>query len=213
MPIRLVIADDHPIFLGGLQQLLGLEKDFELIAVCGGGAAALEAILRDPPDVAVLDIRMGGMGGLEVARRLAGDSVTRTRLVLLTASIAEEEAIEAVRLGVRGVLLKEMAPRLLIECIRKVHAGERWIEKGSFGQVVEKLARREAAAAEIARALTPRELEIVRLVGRGLRNREIAENLYVSEGTIKAHLHKIFKKLKVRTRSTLARYAVEKGLT
>ncbi len=212
MPIRLVIADDHPVVLGGLEQVFRLAEGFELVASCGGGNEALEAIRRHQPDVAVLDIRMPGMGGLEVARRLGEQEACSTHLVLLTADIQEEEVLEALRLGVRGVLLKEMAARLLIECVRKVHGGERWIELGSFGQALDKLARRDSAAAEVAKLLTPRELEIVRLVGHGLRNREIAEKLHISEGTAKVHLHRIFGKLGVETRSALARYAVEKGL-
>ncbi len=212
MPIRLVLADDHLIVLEGLEQLFRNEPDFEVVATCSGGSAAVEAVARHRPDVLVLDLRMPGVDGLEVIRRLQASGEIPTRVVLLTGSIREEEATEAIRLGVDGVILKEMASRLLVECVRKVHAGERWLERGSFGGALERALRREAAASELS-ALTAREIEIVRLVGRGLRNREIAERLYITEGTVKGHLHRIFEKLDVETRSALTRYALEKGLS
>lgn len=212
MPIRLVLADDHLIVLEGLEQLFRNEPDFEVVATCSGGSAAVEAVARHRPDVLVLDLRMPGVDGLEVIRRLQASGEIPTRVVLLTGSIDEEEALEAIRLGVRGVVLKEMASRLLVECVRKVHAGERWLERGSFGAAMERAARREAAASDLAARLTPREIEIVRLVGRGLRNREIAERLFISEGTVKGHLHRVFTKLDLDTRSALTRYALEKGL-
>ncbi len=212
MTIRLVLVDDHPIVLGGLEQLFRSVEGFEVVASCGDGSAAVETVGRHQPDVLVMDLRMPGMDGLEVLRRLQASGEVSTRVVLLTGSIDEEEALEAIRLGVRGVVLKEMASRLLVECVRKVHAGERWLERGSFGAAMERAARREAAASDLAARLTPREIEIVRLVGRGLRNREIAERLFISEGTVKGHLHRIFTKLDLDTRSALTRYALEKGL-
>ena len=110
------------------------------------------------------------------------------------------------------MVLKEMAPRLLVQCVRKVHAGEQWLEKRSVSLALERLLKREAAARKIAGLLTPREIEILRMVADGLRNKEIADRLYISEGTIKVHLHSIYEKLKVNSRLQLARYARDKGL-
>jgi len=133
-------------------------------------------------------------------------------VVLLTATLDDGEMIEALQLGVNGIVLKEMAPQLLLQCIRKVHAGEQWIERNASRQALEKMLKREAGAREVAETLTPREIELVRMVANGLRNREIGEKLFISEGTVKVHLHNIYEKLKVDGRMALSRYAREKGL-
>lgn len=135
-----------------------------------------------------------------------------TRVVVFTTAIDEDQALEAIRLGVRGVVLKEMAPRHLVQCVRKVHAGEQWLEKRSIGRVLDKLLQREAGARETAGVLTPREIEIVRMVARGLRNKEIGVGLAISEGTVKTHLHNIYEKLHVDGRVALTLYAQQKGL-
>jgi DNA-binding NarL/FixJ family response regulator len=109
-------------------------------------------------------------------------------------------------------VLKEMAARLVVQCVRKVHAGEQWLEKRSVSLALERLLKREAATREIAGLLTSREIEIVRMVADGLRNREIADRLYINEGTVKAHLHNIYEKLKVNSRLQLTRYARDKGV-
>jgi DNA-binding NarL/FixJ family response regulator len=127
-------------------------------------------------------------GGLAVLRVLRDEGLP-TRAVILTAAIDDDEVVEALQLGVGGVLLKEMAPRLLVQCLRKVARGEQWLEKQSAGRVLDKLLRREAGTRELQNLLTQREFEVVRLVVEGLRNKEIAEKLHVSEGTVKVHLH------------------------
>ena len=211
MPISLILADDHPIVLDGLENLFRLEKDFQVMARCTNGMEAMQEVLRLRADVLVLDIRMPGKDGLEIAREMQKGKIP-TRVVLLTAALDEEEFLEAVRLGVQGIVLKEMAPQILIQCIRKVHAGEQWIEPRSARQALEKMLRREAGVRAIAHLLTPREIEMVRMVAQGLRNKEIADKLCISEGTVKVHLHNIYEKLKVDGRVALLRYAQEKGL-
>ena len=211
MPIRLILADDHPIVLDGLENLFRLEKDFQVVARCTNGMEAMQEVLRLRADVLVLDIRMPGKDGLEIAREMQKGKIP-TRVVLLTAALDEEEFLEAIRLGVQGIVLKEMAPQILIQCIRKVHAGEQWIEPRSARQALEKMLRREAGVRAIAHLLTPREIEMVRMVAQGLRNKEIADKLCISEGTVKVHLHNIYEKLKVDGRVALLRYAQEKGL-
>lgn len=211
MPIRLVLADDHPLVLDGLENLFRTEEDFQVLARCINGVETLQAVREHEPDVLVLDIRMPVKDGLEVAREIRKENLP-TRVVLLTAVLEERELLEAVRLGVQGIVLKEMAPQMLLRCIRKVHAGEQWIEHRSAKQALEKLLRREAGTREVAAKLTPQEVTIVRLVAGGLRNKEIADKLHISEGTVKVHLHNIFEKLKVDSRLALLRYAQEKGL-
>jgi two-component system nitrate/nitrite response regulator NarL len=120
--------------------------------------------------------------------------------------------VEAVRLGVQGVFLKEMSPYLLVRCIRTVARGQQWAQRVSGGRLVEKLLQRQAAGQHAARELTNRELEILRLVATGLRNKAIAAQLSVTEGTVKIHLHHIFEKLQVHGRVRLILYARETGL-
>ncbi|HEX6900578.1 MAG TPA: response regulator transcription factor [Thermoanaerobaculia bacterium] len=211
MAIRLVLADDHPIVLDGLEQLFRLEQDFEVVARCRDGEEALRQVRFYRPDILVLDIRMPRRDGLQVLQAIRDEGLP-TRVVLLTAALDEDQLVEALHLEVGGVILKEMAPRLLVDAVRQVKEGGRWLDKGSYNRALERLLRREAESREAAESLTPRELEIVRMVARGLRNRAIAEQLFISEGTVKIHLHNIYQKLQVSGRLELAVQAREKGI-
>ena len=211
MPVSLVLADDHPIVLDGLEQLFRAQKDFTVLARCQDGTETLRAVRQHRPDVLLLDIRMPGPDGLQVLRELQGDGLP-TRVVLLTAALEEDDVLQAVRLGVKGVVLKEMAPQMLVECVRKVAAGEQWIERRSLTLALDKMLRREAGFREVSSVLTPREIEIVRLAAQGLRNQAIADRLHISEGTVKVHLHNVYEKLGVDGRVALTVYAREKGL-
>ncbi len=211
MPVRLVLADDHPIVLDGLEQLFRAQKDFAVVARCQDGAETLRAVRQHRPDVLLLDIRMPAPDGLQVIRELQGESLP-TRIVLLTAALGEDDVLEAVRLGVKGVVLKEMAPQMLVECVRKVAAGEQWIERRSLTMALDKMLRREAGFRDVSSVLTPREIEIVRLAAQGLRTQAIADRLHISEGTAKVHLHNIYEKLGIDGRVALTHYAREKGL-
>jgi DNA-binding NarL/FixJ family response regulator len=211
MPISLVLADDHPLILNGLTNLLLLEDDLKVLASCTNGVDAIRAVRIHQPDVVVLDICMPGMSGLEVCRKIREDKLP-TRLVILTAALKDEDMADAVHLGVHGIVLKEMAPQLLIQCIRKVYAGEQWLERRATRQILEKMLRRETGTREVIDVLTPREIELIRLVAAGLRNKEIADKLFISEGTVKVHLHNIYKKLNVDSRMAILRYVQEKCL-
>lgn len=211
VPIRLVLADDHPIVLDGLENLFRLEPDFRVVARCVNGEECLAAVRRYEPDVLILDIRMPRHDGLTVLRELSREPHP-TKVVLLAAALEEEEVLEALRLGVRGMLLKELAPQMVVQCVRKVHAGGQWVEKQAFGRALDTLLRREAGEREAASVLTPREIEMVGMVARGLRNRELSQRLSISEGTVKIHLHNIYRKLKVENRVELILYAQAKRL-
>ena len=211
MPINIVLADDHPIVPDGLENLFRLEPDFRVVARCVNGEESLAAVRRHRPDVLILDIHMPRNDGLTVVRELRREKL-QTQVVLLAAALEDEEVMEALRLGVRGMLLKELAPQMVIRCVRKVYAGEQWIEKQSFGRALDSLLRREAGEREAAGVLTPREIEMVRMVARGLRNKEMSEQLAISEGTVKIHLHNIYRKLKVENRVELILFAQSKRL-
>lgn len=208
---RLVLADDHPIVLDGLEQLFRLEADFAVVARCRDGEETLRAVREHRPDLLILDIRMPGRDGLEVLRAIRDEQLP-TRVVVLTAALEDDQLLEAVRLGVCGLVLKETAPRLLVNAAREVHAGGQWLESGVVSRALRKLVHRDAGAREAEKLLTGRELEIVRMAGRGLRNREIAERLFITEGTVKIHCHNIYQKLKITGRVELALYARDKGL-
>jgi DNA-binding NarL/FixJ family response regulator len=198
--------------LNGLDSLFRLEEDFQVVARCVDGVQAMEAVRQHRPDVLILDIRLPVKDGLQVLREMARENLMATRVVILTASIQEEQLLEALRLGVRGVVLKEMAPALLVQCVRKVHSGGQWIERDSARRALEKILERQAGARALGEFLTSREAQIVTLIAKGMRNKEIAEKLFISEGTVKIHLHNIYEKLGVDGRLALMRYTQEKGL-
>lgn len=208
---RLVLADDHPIVLDGLEQLFRLEPDFEVVARCRDGEETLRAVREEAPDLLILDIRMPGRDGLAVLAAIRDEHLP-TRVVLLTAALDDDQLVEAVRLGVRGVVLKETAPRLLVKAVREVLSGGQWLEAGAVSRALRKLAQRNVETRQAERVLTPRELELVRMAAHGLRNREIAGRLGITEGTVKIHFHKIYQKLKVDGRLELALYARDRGL-
>jgi DNA-binding NarL/FixJ family response regulator len=210
--IRIVLADDHAIVLDGLEQLFRLEPEFEVVARSTTAETAVKAVQEHRPDVLVLDLVMPGHDGIWVLREMSELNLP-TRTVLLTAHVDENRLVEAIRLGVWGVVLKEMAPRMLMECVRKVHAGEKWLEQQSVTRAMERMQKRESEIDRLTRLLTPRELEIVRLASEGLRNKEIGERLTITEGTVKIHLHNIYEKLGVTGRSQLILYATKHGLT
>ena len=211
MPITLVLADDHPLVLDGIEAVLATQPDMQVLASCADGEAALAAVRAHRPDVLVLDLRMPRKDGLSVLRELK-EKDGQTKVVVLTAAVSSDDVIEAVRLGVRGVVLKEMAPRMLVNCIRKVHEGGRWLEHASMGRALDQFIVRDAGERDLARILTARELDVVRCVGQGLRNKEIAGRLGVNEGTVKLHLHNVYLKLGIDGRLALNVLLREKGL-
>jgi len=208
-PITVVIADTHPIILDGIGRLFE-DAGFSVVARCGAGPDCLTAVQTHKPDVLVFDLKLSVKDGLTVLREMKRFQLT-TQAVLFTSAPQEAEILEAIRLGVRGVVLKEMPPHLLVNCVRKVHSGERWVEKRSAGRLLEKLLKREVAARQLAKDLTVRELDILRLVAVGLSNKAIAERIFVKEGTVKIHLHNIYKKLDVGNRLALTIFAQNKG--
>jgi len=209
--IRVAIVDDHPVVLTGLDYLLRHQEGFEVVAKCATGAEALAAVDAHRPDILLLDLQLPDMDGLAVLGALQGRD-QRPRVVLLTAGLNEDQLIEALRNDVRGVILKEMPPALLIQCLRRVYEGGQWLEKDSASRAMAKLVRNEDRHRRLGTMLTPREIEIVRLVRRGLSNRQIAETLHLAEGTVKVHLHNIYEKLSVQRRGQLIAFADEYGL-
>lgn len=200
--IRLLVADDHPIILSGLEALLR-DTDYEIVATAPDGTAALELIDDAQPDIMVLDERMPGMSGVEVLRTMRGEGDNRP-VVLLTADLSDRKLLEAVELGVEGIVLKESAQSLMITCLDEVMRGGRWLEPALVQHALDLKLREGAAAWRGFDALSRREGAIVGLVAQGLRNREIAAQLGLTEGTVKVYLHRIYDKLQVTNRTELA---------
>ena len=210
-PIRVLLADDHPIVLGGLEQLLALEPQLTVVARCTNGNEALAAIAREHPDVVVADLTMPGRSGMDLLRELRAQQ-SPVRVILLTARIEHDQVLEALKLGVGGIVLKESAPLQILDSIRRVAAGGEWLDPALSSRTLDSVLRRQSGARKVAAVLTAREIEVVRMVAGGLRNKEIAGQLSITEGTVKAHLRTIFEKLGIDSRMKLIVYARDKRL-
>jgi two-component system nitrate/nitrite response regulator NarL len=199
--ISIVLADDHPLVLRGAAEILRAQTNMNVLALCTNGRAAAEAIRQLAPDVAVLDIVMPGLSGLEVLSAVTGEG-NITKIVFLTAFGTDDNVLAAIANGAQGIVLKEAAPDSLVDCVRTVAAGRQWFPT----DVVEPALRRDAVRQEEIdpfALLTPREQQVVRLVADGLSNKEIARRLNTSEGTTKTYLHTIYGKLEVPNRTAL----------
>ena len=211
-PIRIVIADDHPLVRDGLRKLLEGQPGFRVIGEAADGIEALERAKVLEPDVLLLDLAMPRMNGLEVLSALAG-STSNVRTVLLTAAIEGEETVRALRLGAQGVVLKESATEQLYLCIRAVMRGEFWVGREHVGDLLQALRQLEGASSRPpAATLTARERQVIAAVVEGASNREIGEMIGISEQTVKNRLSSVFDKLGVSSRLELALYAVHHGL-
>jgi DNA-binding NarL/FixJ family response regulator len=211
MAINLVVADPHPVYLLGMEQLLSTEAEINLQALCVTAEETLQAVRQHRPDLLILDIGFRDRSGLELIRDLRQEQLP-VKVIILAGVLDDEQTIETLRLGVQGVLLKSMPTRMMIQCIHNVYAGGQWMEKQSLGHAFEKMLRREAGARRLATILTDRETEVMCLVARGMSNRQIANQLTVGEGTVKVHVHNIYAKLGVSNRVDLTLYAHKKGL-
>ena len=222
--IRIVVADDHPIFRDGLCRLLALEEDFEVVAQASDGREVLEVLHQHEPDILLLDLKMPGLDGLATLQRLQA-ARNKTRVIVLTASDDKNEFVQAMKLGTSGIVLKQTATELLIKSIRKVHAGEIWLDSHTTAAVIRQFVANDEApppAPQMApqqqprererSPLSQREREIVALVAQGFKNKEMAEKMFISEQTVKNHLHNIFDKLGVSDRLELALYAIHNNL-
>jgi DNA-binding NarL/FixJ family response regulator len=217
-PIRVVLADDHPIVRDGLRKLLMLEDDIQVVGEASDGREVVQVVQETQPDIVILDLRMPHMDGLSALQALQ-QVEKRAKVIVLTASEDKNEFVQAMKLGCSGIVLKQTAPELIVKSIRKVNDGEIWLDSHTTAAVM----RQFAAPGEMMGGsgtskgrerspLSQREREIVGLVAQGYKNREMAEKMFISEQTVKNHLHNIFDKLGVSDRLELALYAIHKGL-
>jgi len=217
LSIRILIADDHPIFRDGLRRLLETEPGLKVVGEASDGADAIKQARQLRPDLLLLDLAMPRMPGLEALKELSsGEGSGPLRIILLTAAAEKHQIVEALQLGARGVVLKDSATQLLMRAIRTVMAGEYWVGREPVSNLVLYLRGLVHSTAQEAKqkkfGLTPRELEIVSAVVAGFANKEIAAHFKISEDTVKHHLSNIFDKLGVSTRLELALFAVNQSL-
>src|SRR5436190_4937714 len=215
--VRIVIADDHPIVRDGLKKLLTLEEDVQVVGEACDGCEVLDKVQELDPDVLLLDLRMPNLDGLSALQALQQTN-KRTRVIILTASEDKNEFVQAMKLGCSGIVLKQTAPDLIVKSIRKVNSGEIWLDSLTTAAVMRQFSTGlESAGGGGGKGrerspLSAREREIVALVAQGYKNKEMAEKMFISEQTVKNHLHNIFDKLGVSDRLELALYAIHKGL-
>ena len=196
--ISVVVADDHPVVLHGLVSLLKSEPDFRVLAACDDGVTALEAIAHHAPDIALLDLRMPKMTGLEILDKVSNQSLN-TRVVILTAFTEDRDVLLAISRGVHGIIMKDAVANALLDCLRMVSLGNRCVPPELLQRELHWLTE----AASIDQALTERERDVMRLIAEGLSNKDVADQLEISEGTVKLHVHHIYRKTGVRTRPGL----------
>jgi len=210
--IKVLIADDHAFFRDGLRKLLEDAADISVVGEASNGNQCIKMLDKFKPDILLLDLRMPEKDGLAVLTEVNFESLS-TRVIVLTAAEDDRDVVRAMRLGARGVVLKQSASDLLLKSIRQVHDGEIWLDNRMTAEVIYAFKKSaESGQRREKPLLSDREKEVVQLVAQGFHNREIGEKLFISEQTVKNHLHNIFDKLGVSDRLELALYAIHHKL-
>jgi DNA-binding NarL/FixJ family response regulator len=199
--ISVLIADSQPVVLQGLTSVLAERSDFKVVACCNDGLTCIEAIRSLAPDIALLDISMPGLTGLDILEIVSSESLS-TRLVFFTATVEDSELVMST--GAYGVILKDVPLKLLVESLRQVADGQRLLPLPSSDRVVPVEREKITIAENVLAVLTDRERQIMSLVSEGLSNKEIGRRLNIADGTIKVHLHHIYQKLEISNRTLLA---------
>jgi RNA polymerase sigma factor (sigma-70 family) len=214
--VRVVVADDQPLARAGLRKILEVDAGIEVVAEAEDGIGAVAAVERTRPDVVLMDIRMPGVDGLEATRRVLALDGDVPRVLVLTTFGLDEYVFGALRAGASGFLLKDVPPEDLIKAVHTIAAGDALLAPAVTRTVVERFSRLpepSAALREQLAELTEREAEVLMLMARGRSNREIAEALVVSEGTVKTHVLRVLRKLGLRDRVQAVIFGYESGLT
>lgn len=209
-PIRILVADDHPLFREGVVHSLGAEPDFNVIAQASSGEEAVDLALRLRPDMVLLDITMPRMGGIAAAGKIAA-AMPEVRIVMLTVSENQESLMSALKAGAHGYILKGVSASELRAITRCVAGGDAYVPPALAAEMLTELSRPHPP--DSLSGLTAREADVLKLLSQGLTNREIGERLHLAEKTIKHHMTNILQKLHVRTRTEAALMAVQHGVT
>lgn len=215
MPIRVLVVDDHELFLQGLQTVLEIEDDISVVGRAADGQQALTLASGTTPDIVLMDVRMPGRDGIAAAGAIKR-SVPRAKIVMLTVSDEESDLFEAIKAGAVGYLLKSIPPHEVADAVRAVHHGQSLISPSMASKLMAEFASMARGTEDRPRAhaphLTARELEVLKLVAEGRANREIARKLFISENTVKNHVRNILDKLQLHSRMEAVMYAVRQGL-
>jgi two-component system, NarL family, response regulator LiaR len=210
--MKIIICDDQAIVRDGLELLLKLEKDIEVIGVAQDGVQALELVAQRTPDIVLMDLKMPGMNGVETTRRICATYPT-VKVLVLTTFDDDEWVFDAIHAGASGYLLKDTPREKVVEAIRGTMAGKSFLDPGVAGKLMNRIAsKQEQPPSAILAKLTGREADVLRLLARGQSNAEIAERLHLSEGTVRNHVSAIFAKLDVTDRTQAAILAIQYGL-
>jgi DNA-binding NarL/FixJ family response regulator len=217
MSTTVLIADDQTLVRRGFRMILEIEPDVEVVGEAGDGEQAHAQARQLRPDVVLMDVRMPGVDGIEATRRVTTDPACRdTRVVMLTTFDMDEYVYEALQAGASGFLLKDTQPELLVAGIRAVHSGEALLAPTVTRRMIETYLQRrrttDAASRRLYALLTPREQQTLQMLARGLTNAEIADELVLSETTVKTHVGRVLMKLGLRDRVQAVIYAYENGL-
>jgi DNA-binding NarL/FixJ family response regulator len=210
-PIRVMLIDDHPVVRQGLRSLLSQYPDIDVAGEADGGTAAVDQVVQDRPDVVLLDIRLAGPSGLELARQIRR-SGTDTRVIILTSHDDEAYLMEAAQAGVHGFLLKNASAELLAEAIRAVHAGERRLTPALVTKALEQLEALSRAQAQAEFGLSDQELRLLQLLSDGASTQDMATSLYLSERTVKRKVQDVLSKLGASSRAQAVATAFKRGL-
>ncbi|NIM92256.1 MAG: response regulator [Anaerolineales bacterium] len=209
-PIRVLIVDDHVFVRRGIQALLATENDIEVVGEAEDGQEALEKIEELKPDVILLDLLMPKLDGIEVAQRVVADD-PEARILVLTSFVADDKVFPAIKAGALGYLLKDSSPEELVQAIRQVNRGESSLSPVIARKLLQEISH--PSDKELSPdPLTEREVEILQYIAKGKSNREIAEELVLSEATVRTHVSNILGKLRLASRTQAALYALRKGL-
>lgn len=200
-PTRILIADDHPLVIGGLTALISDLPEMKVIGSCSDGIAALTLIKALEPNIALVDLHMPGLTGLEILTEITRLRIP-TAVVLLTAQILDRDVSAAIDAGASAIVYKSDAPQDLFTCLKEVSAKRQWFAR-AVEEAIEREALRRLAGTKILNVLTERELQITRLAAKNFTNKSIAGLLYISEGTVKIHLYNIYSKLGIKNRAAL----------
>ena len=202
-----VIADRHPVVLQGLTSVLEAQNGFKVVACCSNGMSCIEAIRNLTPDIAVIDIAMPGLTGLEIIT-IANSEGLATRVVFFSAVVEDRQLALSAAAGAYGVILKDVPLETLVQSLREIATGQRLLALPSVNHVIPSEQKSIAIAESVLTALTERERQIMRLVSEGLSNKQIGRRLNIADGTIKQHLHHIYQKLEISNRTVLAALAI-----
>lgn len=211
-PIRVLLVDDHAVVRKGMRALLDREPGVEVTGEAENGEQAVHAAGRLRPDVILMDLEMPGTGGTEATRQIAAEH-PEIRIVVLTSHASEEDVFPALKAGALGYLLKHSAPEDVLQAIRQAHRGETVLHPSIARMVLQELNRpAQAKQPKTSEPLSERELEVLRLLARGMSNQEIADTLVVGEATVRSHVSSILRKLQLASRTQAALYALREGL-